>query len=175
MPCSLKNALVSWMTWVSAWAWRTAASEEVGSRRSALETPRRSATDDITASAWFFFSGRSGWRWRGDYIYIHVHRVPIELSRRGTRLPPQLTLFLERQLRQRVFVKPIFALRGGSENVQEAPLEDFAVKVLVGFDGVHGVLVVDVGEAFTGVGFAIDGEVHLRVGMSVMRRMGIRK
>lgn len=41
-------------------------------------------------------------------------------------------------------------------------MEDFTVKVFVGFDGVHGVLVVDVGKAFAGVGFAVDGEVDLR-------------
>lgn len=45
--------------------------------------------------------------------------------------------------------------------MQEASLEDFAVKILVGFNSVHGILVVNVGEAFAGIGFAVDGEVDL--------------
>lgn len=59
--------------------------------------------------------------------------------------------------------------------MQQAPLEDFAVKVLVGFDGIHGVLVVNVGETFAGVGFAVDGEVDLQVRarMLVIRMAGI--
>lgn len=41
-------------------------------------------------------------------------------------------------------------------------MEDFTVKVFVGFDSVHRVLVVDVGKTFAGIGFAVDGKVDLR-------------
>lgn len=44
--------------------------------------------------------------------------------------------------------------------------------MLVGFNSVHGVLVLDVGETFADVGFAVDGEMDLRVsGVLVMCRM----
>lgn len=48
--------------------------------------------------------------------------------------------------------------------MQEASLEDFAVKMLVGFNSVHGIFVVNVGETFAGIGFAVNGEMDLQVG-----------
>ena len=77
-PCFSRKALVSWMTWVSAWACRTAASEEVGSRRSALETPSLLATEEITASAYAGISFCDASRVGSKFIYIHVHGIPVE-------------------------------------------------------------------------------------------------